>query len=114
MTTTRMRAEQFPDLHDEVMYPRISGEKLQRLAEKSTRKSYEAGDVLYDAGERDTPFFVIERGRVNMLVRKPGKEIWVDEADSGTFLGDIATFTGEPSIAACVAAEPTDVIAFDR
>jgi thioredoxin reductase (NADPH) len=114
MTTTRIRAEQFPDLDDEVMYPRLSEAKLQRLAEKGTRRSFEAGEVLYEAGERDAPFFVIERGRVNMLDRKPGKEIWVEEADSGTFLGDIATFTGEPATTACVAAEPTDVIAFDR
>ena len=31
-----------------------------------------------------------------------------------TFIGDIAAFTGEPTISACVAVEPTDVIAFDR
>jgi len=113
-TTTRIRAEQFPDLSDEVMYPRLSEAKLAHMAEKGTPRSFEAGDVLYEAGERDAPFFVVERGRVNLLVRKPGKEIWIAEADGGTFLGDIATFTGEPSIAACVAAEPTDVIAFDR
>jgi thioredoxin reductase (NADPH) len=113
-TTTQIRAEQFPDLDDEVMYPRMSEAKLQRLAEKGTRRSFAAGAVLYEAGERDAPFFVIERGRVKMIDRKPGKEIWVEEADSGTFLGDIATFTGEPAPAACVAAEPTDVIAFDR
>jgi len=113
-TVTRIRAEQFPDLRDEVMYPRMSEAKLERLAEQGTRESFAEGDVLYEAGQRDAPFFVIERGRVNLLVRKPGKEIWIAEADSGTFLGDIATFTGEPSIAACVAAEPTDVIAFDR
>jgi thioredoxin reductase (NADPH) len=114
MTTTRIRAEQFPDLDDEVMYPRMSEAKLERLAEKGTRRSFEAGEVLYEAGVRDAPFFVIERGRVNMLDRKPGKEVWVEEADGGTFLGDIATITGEPATAACVAAEPTDVIAFDR
>jgi thioredoxin reductase (NADPH) len=111
---TTHRAEQFPDLQDEVMYPRLSEAKLQRLAEQGTRESFEEGEVLYELGQRDAPFFVIERGRVNLLDRKPGKEIWVAEADSGTFLGDIATFTGEPATAACVAAEPTDVIAFDR
>ena len=40
--------------------------------------------------------------------------MWVGEADAGTFLGDIATFTGEPSIAACVATEPTETLVFDR
>ena len=113
-TVTRIRAEQFPDLSDEVMYPRMSVAKLERLAAQGTRESYAPGDLLYDAGQRDAPFFVIERGRVNVFVRKPGKEIWIAEADGGTFLGDIATFTGEPAIAACVAAEQTDVIAFDR
>ena len=49
-----------------------------------------------------------------MLDRKPGKDVWIADADAGTFFGDIATFTGEPAIAECVADEPTDVIAFDR
>ena len=57
---------------------------------------------------------MIARGRVRVLDRKPGKDMWVAEADAGTFLGDIATFTGEPAIAECVAEEPTDVVTFDR
>jgi thioredoxin reductase (NADPH) len=104
----------FPDLGDELMYPRMSAKKLERLAELGTRRSFAAGETLYEQGQRDAPFLVIERGRVRVLDRKPGKDVWVAEADGGTFLGDIATFTGEPAIAECVADEPTDVIAFDR
>src|SRR5919199_2461406 len=113
-TTPLIRAETFPDLGDEVMYPRMSAAKIERLAEHGTRRSFAPGETLYRQGERDAPFFVIERGRVRLLSRKPGKDIWVAEADAGTFLGDIATFTGEPAIAECVADEPTDVIAFSR
>ena len=113
-TTTQIRAERFPDLDDELMYPRMSAKKLQRLAELGTRRSFAAGETLYEQAQRDAPFLVIERGRVRVLDRKPGKDVWVAEADAGTFLGDIATFTGEPAIAECVADEPTDVIAFDR
>ena len=78
------------------------------------RTSFAPGDVLYEHAVRDAPFFVIERGRVEFVERKPGKDVHVAEADGGTFVGDIATFTGEPSICACVAVEPTEVIAFDR
>jgi thioredoxin reductase (NADPH) len=113
-TSTQFRAESFPDLGDEMMYPRMSAPKLERLAEMGTRRSFAAGETLYEQGQHDAPFLVIERGRVRVLDRKPGKDVWVAEADAGTFLGDIATFTGEPAIAACVADEPTDVIAFDR
>jgi thioredoxin reductase (NADPH) len=113
-TPTPIRAAEFPDLADEVMYPRISAEKLERLAEHGTRRSFAVGETLYAQGQRDAPFLVLERGRVQVLDRKPGKVVWVAEAETGTFLGDIATFTGEPAIAECVAEEPTDVIEFDR
>jgi thioredoxin reductase (NADPH) len=113
-TPRQIRAENFPDLGDEVMFPRMSAAKLERLAETGTRRSFAAGEVLYEQGQRDAPFLVIERGRVRVLDRKPGKDVWVADADAGTFLGDIATFTGEPAIAECVADELTDVIAFER
>jgi thioredoxin reductase (NADPH) len=113
-TTTRIRADRFPDLSDEALYPRLSPEKIGRLAKKGTRRSFEEGDVLYEQGMRDAPFYIIERGSVHLFDVKPGKEVWIAEADAGTFLGDIATFTGEPAVSRCVAAEPTDVIVFDR
>jgi thioredoxin reductase (NADPH) len=113
-TPTLIRAETFPDLGDELMFPRMSPQKLERLAELGTRRSFAPGETLYEQGVRDAPFMVIERGRVRLLNRKPGKDIWVAEADAGTFLGDIATFTGEPAIAECVADEPTEVISFSR
>lgn len=106
-TTKQIRAESVPDLADEVMYPRLSAEKLERLAKHGPRRSYEAGETLYEQGQRDAPFFVIERGL-------PGKDVWVAIADPGTFWGDIATFTGEPAIAECVADESTDGIVFER
>src|SRR6185312_9075021 len=99
---------------DQLMFPRLTEAKLARLAELGGRRSFAPGEVLYEQGRPQAPFFVIERGRVRLIDRKPGKEIWVAEADAGTFLGDIATFTGEPAIAECVAEEPTDVIAFER
>ena len=114
MATTRIKAENFPDLADEVLYPRLPEYKLAALAAKAERRSFAAGEVLYEQGERDAPFFIIERGRVDLIDHKPGKDMWIAEADAGTFVGDIATFTGEPAMAECVASEPTETIVFDR
>jgi thioredoxin reductase (NADPH) len=115
MTATRVvRSERFPDLADEVLFPRLSDAKLAWLAERGTRRTFEPGEVLYEHAVRDAPFFVLERGRVELVDRKPGKDVYVAQADSRTFIGDIAAFTGEPTISACVAVEPTDVIEFDR
>jgi thioredoxin reductase (NADPH) len=114
MATTRIRADPFPDLADEVLYPRLPEHKMAWLAEKGERRSFAVGEVLYEQGLRDAPFFIIESGRVSLIDHHPGKEIWIAEADAGTFIGDIATFTGEPAMAQCVASEPTEAIAFDR
>jgi thioredoxin reductase (NADPH) len=108
-----VKAETFPDLSDEVLFPPVSEAKLERLARMGERRSFAKGDVLFEQGVRDAPFFVIERGVVDFFDHHPGKDVWFARQDH-SFIGDIAMFTGEPTIAACVAAEPTDVIAFDR
>ena len=85
-------------------------------ASRSWRSSAPGGSrtKLPQPAVRDAPFYVIDRGLVELVDRKPGKDVHVAEADGRTFIGDIAMFTGEPTISACVAVEPTDVIAFDR
>jgi thioredoxin reductase (NADPH) len=114
VTRQVFRSERFPDLADEVMFPRLSDTKLGWLAKHGERRSFQTGEVLYEHGVRDAPFYVLERGRVEFVDRKPGKDVYFAEADAGTFIGDIATFTGEPAMAECVAAEPTRTIVFDR
>jgi thioredoxin reductase (NADPH) len=113
-TTQVIRSEHFPDLSDEVLFPRLSEAKLGWLSERGARATFQPGEVLYEHALRDAPFYVIERGLVEFIDRKPGKDVYVAQADGPTFVGDIAAFTGEPTISACVAVEPTDVIAFDR
>jgi thioredoxin reductase (NADPH) len=103
-----------PDLGDEVMFPRLSDEKIARLAEAGEHRSFAADEALYEQGERDTPFYVIQHGLVHLVDHQPGEDVVISKADRGTFLGDIAVFTGEPAISACIAAEPTDVVAFTR
>jgi thioredoxin reductase (NADPH) len=112
--TQVIRSERFPDLEDEVLFPRLSDAKLAWLAKRGERRGFQPGEVLYEHGARNAPFFVIEGGRVEFVDRKPGKDVYIAEADSRTFIGDIAVFTGEPTISACVAVEPTEAIAFER
>ncbi len=113
-TTQVIRSETFPDLGDELLFPRLSDNKLAWLGKRGTRATFQPGEVLYAHAVRDSPFYVIERGLVEFVDHKPGKDVVIAQADGPTFIGDIAAFTGEPTLNACVAVEPTDVIAFDR
>ena len=112
--TQTVRSEPFPDLGDEVLYPRLSDGKLAWLAKRGERRTFGPGEVLYEHAVRNAPFCAIERGLVEFIDRKPGKDVYIAQADARTFIGDIAAFTGEPTLSACVAVEPTDVIMFDR
>jgi len=113
-TTQVIRSDRFPDLGDDVLFPRLSDGKLAWLAKRGKRRTFQSGEVLYEHAVREAPFYVIERGLVEFVDRKPGKDVYIAQADSRTFIGDIAAFTGEPTLSACVAVEPTDVIVFDR
>jgi thioredoxin reductase (NADPH) len=112
--TQIVRSDQFPDLGDEVLYPRLSDAKLAWLAKRGERRTFEPGEVLYEHAVRNAPFYAIERGLVEFIDRKPGKDVYIAQADARTFIGEIAAFTGEPTLSACVAVESTDVIMFDR
>jgi thioredoxin reductase (NADPH) len=112
--TQVIRSERFPDLRDEVLFPRLSDAKLKWLAKRGERRTFQPGDVLYEHAVRNAPFYVLERGLVEFIDRKPGKDVYVAQADARTFIGEISAFTGEPTLSACVAVEPTDVIVFDR
>jgi thioredoxin reductase (NADPH) len=111
-----VRAEPFPDPDDEVVYPRLSEAKLHWLEKKKggERRSFEPGEVLYEHAVRDAPFFVLLSGKVEFVDRKPGKDVHVAAARARTYIGDIAAFTGEPTISAAVAVEPTEALVFER
>jgi thioredoxin reductase (NADPH) len=111
-----VRAEPFPDQDDEVVYPRLSEKKLHWLEKKKggERRSFEPGEVLYEHAVRDAPFFVLLSGEVEFVDRKPGKDVHVAAAGARTYIGDIAAFTGEPTISAAVAVEPTEALVFER
>jgi thioredoxin reductase (NADPH) len=113
-TVPKVKSEQFPDLADEIMYPRLTDAKIARLKEMGEVIAYQRGDVLYEQGQRNAPWLVIVSGSVHIVDRQPDRNVWIAEADSGTFVGDIAIFTGEPTIQAAFAAEPTEVVSFDR
>jgi thioredoxin reductase (NADPH) len=115
MATTQMvRRDDFPDLGDEMLFPRISDAKLKWLAKRGERRTFQPGEVLYEHAVRDSAFYVIDEGLVEFIDRKPGKDVIIAQANRRTFIGEIATFTGEPTLSACVAVEPTDVLMFDR
>ncbi len=56
---------------------------------------FQPGEVLYEHGARDAPFYILESGRVPFIDRKPGKDVYIAEAGSHAFIGQIDGSTGK-------------------
>ncbi|MGF1473387.1 MAG: FAD-dependent oxidoreductase [Rubrobacteraceae bacterium] len=106
--------DDFPDPDDLALFPRLSGSQLQKVAARAGRRELGTGDLLFDQGQRDAPFYVVEEGSVDFYDTRPGDERYFAKCKAGTFVGDTAIFTGEPTVASCVAAEPCRVLMMSR
>jgi thioredoxin reductase (NADPH) len=73
MATTVLRSERFPDLGDEVLFPRLSDARSSGSAKRGERRTFQPGEVLYEHAVRDAPFYVIDQRRVEFVDRKPAR-----------------------------------------
>ena len=72
--------------------PTLSASQLARLAELGEERTADAGEVLYQVGDRDYPFMAIIDGEV-VIVDAAGTEI-VRHGRSG-FLGELNLLSGQ-------------------
>ena len=56
--------EDFLDPDHPTLFPRLTPEQIEYLAEIGTRLTYARGDVVFEHGQRETPLFVVESGAI--------------------------------------------------
>jgi Cyclic nucleotide-binding domain len=105
------RAEDFLDPDDPRLYPRLSDAQIAELATVAETVARAPGEILLEQGQRGTPFYVVQSGSVDIFDRCPEGVRYFTQCRGGTFIGQIAFFTGEPTLAAGAAAEPTELLA---
>ena len=107
----QVRVDDFLDPDDPTLFPRLTEAQTRQLAVVADLRLLAPGEVLFEQGQRETPFFAVQAGAVDIFDQRPEGARYFTQCRSGTFIGDIAVFTGEPTIAAGAAAEPTTVLA---
>jgi len=85
---------------------------LQRLAEAGRIVAAETGMVVVNQGDHGDDLYLIVSGRMSVHTVEAGGEVAMLEA--GMFFGEIAVMTEEPRSATVIAAEDSELIAFDR
>ncbi len=105
-------ADDMADLSDPVLFPKMPAHLVEAVRPMAKPRSFAPGEVLFEHGQRNAPFFVVESGRVVFFDRNrcDQQQTYFSSVSSGMFIGDTAMFTGEPTVAECRAYEPTRVL----
>jgi thioredoxin reductase (NADPH) len=103
--------EDFLDPDDPVLFPRLTSEQIEYLGEIGARLTFARGECVFEHGQRETPLYVVESGALDIIDHAPEGDRYFTQCREATFAADISMFTGEPTLAAGYAAEPTSVIA---
>jgi thioredoxin reductase (NADPH) len=101
----------FLDPDDPTLFPRLTAAQIEQLAERAETLSLSPGDVLFEQGQRDTPFYVVLSGAIDIIDRQPDGDHYFTQCQPGTFAADISMFTGEPTLARGVIAEESSILA---
>jgi thioredoxin reductase (NADPH) len=96
-----------------VAFPKLGLDQIADIAEcsRASRLHFAPGDILFQVGDRDFPFFILESGRVEVYDTSGDTPQILRTHEPGDFTGDVSHLTGRPAIVSGVAAEPTDVVA---
>jgi thioredoxin reductase (NADPH) len=103
--------EGFLDPDDPVLFPRLTAAQIEQLAENAETLSLSPGEVLFEQAQRDTPFYVVLSGAIDIIDRQPDGDHYFTQCQAGTFAADISMFTGEPTLARGVIAEESSILA---
>src|SRR5919206_206585 len=106
--------EDFLDPDHPTLFPRLTPEQIEYLAQIGTQLTFARGDVVFEHGQRDAPLYVVQSGAIDVIDHAPEGDRYFAQCRPGTFAADISMFTGEPTLAAGYAAEPTTLIALPR
>jgi thioredoxin reductase (NADPH) len=106
--------EDFLDPDHPTLFPRLTPEQIEYLAEIGTHETYSRGDLVFEHGQRETPLYVVIGGALDIIDQAPEGDRYFTQCQEATFAADISMFTGEPTLAAGFAAETTTLLAIEK
>jgi thioredoxin reductase (NADPH) len=96
-------------------FPRLSDDLIAPLDAVGERRSITAGEILFDAGDRSSAFFVVLSGRVAIVdAYGTPKEHVLGVHTEHRFVGELSLVTGQPTYTTAVVREDGEVIAVTR
>jgi thioredoxin reductase (NADPH) len=98
----------------ERMFPILKPEQIDRAASHGYLRQVQAGQVLVEAGQPNTRFFIVKTGQLE-IVRPPGTdEQFVASLGSGQFTGETSVLAGRKALVRIRVRETGELIELER
>ena len=98
----------------EQIFPRLTDAQLSRISTTGQRRSVQAGELLFEAGDQNTDFFVVVSGGIELVRPVAGREQPVALLGPGQFTGEINMLSARRAWARGRVAAEGSIIALDR
>ena len=95
-------------------FPTLSPAQVSRIAVHGERRPIARGEVLFSAGSKDAPIFVVLCGELEVVQPTNAGEIVLARYRPGQFSGEANMISGRPAIAPMRVAEPGEVVRLNR
>ncbi|HEY2804683.1 MAG TPA: FAD-dependent oxidoreductase [Gemmatimonadales bacterium] len=92
------------------IFPILTAAQIERVAARGHRRPTREGEVLFDVGAGQRPFYVVVSGRINVVRAAEQDATLIVAHRAGQFSGDISMLSGRPSLARGQVAEAGEVI----
>src|SRR6266849_6974384 len=88
-----------------IAFPTLDEAQITRLSACTTAmpRSYEDGQTLFAVGDRDSKFFVVKSGEVEIIDYSGDEPKRLTVHRQGQFTGDISHLTGAPAVVSAIA-----------
>jgi len=98
----------------DLAFPTLKPAQIERMAAQGRIREVQRGEVLVEAGEKSTRFFVVKTGQVEVVQSSGGTEKPVALFLPGQFTGEISILFGRRILVRVRAKEAGEVIEIDR
>ena len=80
-------------------FPVLTAEQISRIRPMSKVRQVKVGDILFEPGDADVPFFVLLSGSIEVVQPDRHGERLLVKHEAGNFTGEMTTISGRLALA---------------
>ena len=98
----------------EQIFPTLTTAQISRIAPRGHTRPMQRGEVIYEQGDRNVPFFVVVSGEVEIVRPSRDVETLIVAYGPGQFTGEVNNLSGRPAVFRMCATKQGELIELDR